>query len=283
MWTYLTDSRLSHAVGSARWVGDSPWKQCILEANCCWWMVTATGYDQWVRLSWSRHYSVKYSPLIALNEPRFSPHSPSALMHLYPVLTRVSDSLATQIGVWRRGSTCRYSDRAGWSAVGGRGGPDSTVTSKWSWFFVIGCSATDGTECLNSCCDGTNGSCARRLCCKVMTAHSNERRDLSFNCSNLANFAYWTPFVGKGLERNSWGQTEKNHEISWMKMATFWLWEGAEANNDRGKACRTVRCRDVDTLHTTHSTHHSSTITWRSLIPSRSYIASILGAWFLWG
>jgi len=122
--------------------------------------------------------------------------------------------------------------------------------------------------------------CSRRLCCKVMTAHSKGRDDLSFNCCNVAIFAYWTPFVCKGLERKSWGQTEINHETSWVKMATFWLWEGAEANNGHRRACRTARCRDVDTLH---STHHSSTITWRSLIPSRSYIAFYLRGLILVG
>jgi hypothetical protein len=64
-------------------------------------------------------FSVKYSPHLALKESYFPPHSPRPVMHLSSVWARVSDSLATQIGLARHGSTCRYSDRVGWNAGGG--------------------------------------------------------------------------------------------------------------------------------------------------------------------
>ena len=75
-------------------------------------------------------------------------------MHLSPVLARVSDSLRHKSAC---GDAVRHvvtqRERAGMQG----GGADSTVVIKWSWFFLIGYSASDGTECLNSCCDGTNG------------------------------------------------------------------------------------------------------------------------------
>jgi len=94
-------------------------RQLLKTEEFCSWILLLHG-DCLACEKW-RHCSVQYRPLIAMKEPYFSPHSPSALMHLSPVLARVSDSLSTQIGLWRRSVTCRYSDRAGWN-VGGGGG-----------------------------------------------------------------------------------------------------------------------------------------------------------------